>query len=188
MSIDEKRNGVDLDAVKEWLSRYSETFKSACFMEDRATLLRERAGSPSSPNLDGMPHEKGSVSDKVGNLVGMAVDMEAEASRAFKEARTIYREIDRTIKQIHGSGYPDKRYVLQMKYLDGMNWSEINDALWISKEDFLDKEDSYARRTFKIHRAALVSIAEYIPKEAEQIPVPDNQVQEINTKRKDRKS
>lgn len=168
MSIDEK-SGVDLDAVKEWLSRYLETFKDACSLEDRAMFLRERASSPSSPNLDGMPHGKGVVSDRVGTLVGMATDIESEASATFREALTIYHEIDMAIKQISGPGYPDKRYVLQMKYLDGMTWAEITDVLWLSKADFLEKEDSYVRRTFKIHRAALVSIANFIPKESDQI-------------------
>lgn len=50
-----------------------------------------------------------------------------------------------------------------MRYLDGFAWEDISSTLWLSKTDFLEKVDTYRRRTFKIHKEALCSLSEFLP-------------------------
>ncbi len=52
------------------------------------------------------------------------------------------------------------RYILQLKYLDGLDWKDIPGELFADKEDFIDREESYSRRMFMIHKKALQNLAE----------------------------
>ncbi len=57
------------------------------------------------------------------------------------------------------------RYILQLKYLDGLDWKDIPGELFADKEDFIEREDSYTRRAFAIHKKALQSLAELMGEE-----------------------
>lgn len=46
-----------------------------------------------------------------------------------------------------------------MKYLDGFSWLDIQDVLFGNKQDYLDKEESYQRRAFKLHQDGVRELA-----------------------------
>ncbi len=150
------------DTVKVWLSGYGELIKDVDNILERIEILRERAFSPSSPILDGMPHQKGNRTDRIGHTVAHYDFLEREAKAKFERAKILYKEIDTSIKLIHGKGSADKKAVLQMKYLDLAEWDEVLDMLFMKKENFLEKEDSYRRRVFKLHQVALSELAELL--------------------------
>ena len=156
-----------IEAVKEWLNRYLLLMQDADALILRAETLRDRVASPQSPNTDGMPHNSSKDTDRIGNLIALIDDIETEARQKIAEANGIYRELNTTIKRIQGKGSADKRLVLQMKYIDGFKWYDINDVLWLKKTDYTEREESYLRRTFKIHQAALLDIAEILAENGE---------------------
>lgn len=150
------------DTVKAWLCSYGELIKDFDNILERVEILRTRATSPSSPTLDGMPHEKGGNTDRIGYIAAQCDFLEREASDKLQKSRMLYKEIDNTIKLIQGRGSADRRAVLQMKYLDLAEWNEVVDMLFMKKEDFLGKEDTYLRRVFKLHQMALAELAELL--------------------------
>lgn len=150
------------ESVKAWLRSYGELIADIDNLCERAETLREKASSPSSPILDGMPHEKGGHTDRIAHLVAQCDFLEREASEKMQKSRVLYKKIDAAIKQIKGPGWAYKKAVLQMRYLDLATWNETLDMLFMKKPDFLDKEDSYRRRCHKIHKEALGALAEIL--------------------------
>lgn len=169
---------VCIEVVKNWLSRYLLLMQDADALILRAETLRDRAASPQSPVIDGLPHSGSKNTDRIGNLIALCEEIETEACQKIAEANVIYRELNTTIKRIQGRGSADKRLVLQMKYIDGFKWYDINDTLWMRQKDFAEREDSYLRRTFKIHQAALLDIAEILAENGETGNTLNNQSQE----------
>lgn len=153
----------ETDAVKEWLLRYSELNRNIDNLIQRSELLRDKAYAPSSTQIDGMPHVKGGNTDKIGTLVAKCDELDAEAREKIAESRSLYKEIDNMIKKIQGKGSADRRAVLQMRYLDLAGWSDVVFMLFGNKPDFADKEDSYTRRTYKLHGEALTILKDFIP-------------------------
>lgn len=155
------------ESVKAWLRSYGELIADIDNLCERAEILREKASSPSSPILDGMPHEKGGHTDRIGHLVAQCDSIEYEAKTKLTKAKTLYKGIDTSIKMIQGKGSADKRAVLQMRYLDLATWDETLDMLFMKKPDFLDKEDTYLRRCHKIHKEALEALTEILNQNTE---------------------
>lgn len=79
--------------------------------------------------------------------------------------RELHKQIDSFIKRLKGQGSAEMKLVLQMKYLDLFEWADIIEALFLGKADFLEKEDSYTRRTFKIHKNGITRLSELMGKE-----------------------
>lgn len=155
------------ESVKAWLRSYGELIADIDNLCERAEILREKASSPSSPIIDGMPHEKGGHTDRIGNLVAQCDLLEREAANKLQKSRVLYKQIDTAVKQIKGNGWAYKKAVLQMRYLDLATWDEVLDMLFMKKPDFLDKEDSYRRRCHKIHKTALEELTEILNQNTE---------------------
>ena len=153
------------EAVKTWLNRYrqqSENLERLCFEID---AMESRATAPGIASLDGLPHSSGYAVDSMGGIVGRLDELRAELEEAQAKATETRREVEGAIKRISGPQWPDRRAVLRFRYLLCMTWSDVNDALFGAKRDFLDKEDSYMRRTYRLHGAALLDLLELIPDE-----------------------
>lgn len=153
----------ETDEVKEWLLRYTEISRAIDNLIQRSELLRDKAYAPSSTRIDGMPHSKSGNADRIGTLIAKCDELDAEAREKIAQSRSIYKEIDNTIKKIQGKGSADRRAVLQMKYLDLAGWNDVVFMLFGNKTDFADKEESYTRRTFKLHGEALTILKDFIP-------------------------
>jgi len=110
------------ESVKAWLRSYGELIADIDNLCERAEILREKASSPSSPIIDGMPHEKGGHTDRIGNLVSQCDLLEREAANKLQKSRVLYKNINTAIKQIKGSGWAYKKAVLQMRYLGLATW------------------------------------------------------------------
>ena len=57
---------------------------------------------------------------------------------------------------------PDEKAVIRMRYFDRASWPEVRDMLFGHKPDFDEKEETYLRRTHRVHESALVNMAKYI--------------------------
>ncbi len=145
----------ETEYIKEWLQRYRQAALRSETLDYRVQEARIRSYSPRSQNTDGMPRAKGTAPDPVGLNVAILEELELEAKQARAEAIQLYQEIDNAIKQINGRSAAVKQSVLQMRYLDGMDWQDINEALHGDEEDFEDREESYLRRTFRTHGEGL---------------------------------
>lgn len=109
-----------------------------------------------------MPRAPGFVGDKLGGIIGTADALEREADEKEQDAAALYAEIDGAIRKIGGKHGGERRTVLQCRYLDGQGWSGVIYLLFGDRVDFTDKEDSFQRRVFNIHKAALEDLAQIL--------------------------
>ena len=144
------------------MSRYADAAREIRYLRERADAIRTRAASPASSKLDGMPKAPGFAGDRLGDVIGIADALEREADEKEQDAAALYNEIDRAIRQIEGKHGVERRTVLQCRYLDGQAWGGVTYLLFGDRVDFTDKEDSYQRRVFNIHKAALEDLAQVL--------------------------
>ena len=56
----------------------------------------------------------------------------------------------------------ERRTVLQCRYLDTMAWQDVAYLVFGDRTDYSDKFDSFQRRVFNIHKAALEDLAQVL--------------------------
>ena len=112
-------------------------------------------GEPSGPNLSGMPHS-GGISDPTGAAVQRKEELETRIKRKQEQAAAERATIEDTTERIAD---PDERLVIQMRYIDFAAWPDIAFALFGKLSDYIEKMESYERRTSRIHGRALVNVA-----------------------------
>lgn len=161
-----------------WLSRYRENEAALDDLLERIAVLRSRLESPKSVALSGMPHGSRSEHDPFIRTLAKIDDLEARAQDLLAVSRTLYRELNDNIDQITGRGGADQRCILRCRYIDGFEWNVVCEVLFSRKPDFDDKQETYLRRTFRIHNEALEALSQIVP---------GISVQEIKEKRGDMK-
>ena len=149
-------------AVKEWLSRYAVVAREVALLRARADAIRDRAASPASPTLDGMPRSPGFDGDKIGGIIGAADALDREAAEKAQDAAALYAEIDGAIRRLEGNHAAERRTVLQCRYLDTMAWPDVAYLVFGDRTDYSDKFDSFEGRVFNIHKAALEDLAQIL--------------------------
>lgn len=144
------------------MSRYAVAAKEIRYLRERADAIRTRAASPASSKLDGMPRSPGFEGDRLGEAIGIADALDREADEKEQVAAALYGEIDGAIRKIDGKYGVERRLVLQCRYIDSQAWADVTYLLFGDMADFTNKEDSYARRTFSLHKAALQDLAQIL--------------------------
>lgn len=151
------------ETVRDWLRRCQEAARDSEALDSRVANAGARAEAARTSRLDGMPHGDGYTGDSLGVALARIDELEREAQEARARAATLYHEIDTTIKQISGPGWPDQRAVLQMRYLDGCRWLEIAEMLFGGDSEVFDeRQDSFVRRVHKLHAKALAALAKLV--------------------------
>jgi len=153
---------LSTDRVKEWLSRYADAAREVALLRARADAIRDRAASPSSPTLDGMPRSPGFEGDRLGEVIGIADALDREAAEKEQDAAALYAEIDGAIRQIEGKHGAERRSILQCRYLDLMAWKDVLFLFFGDMEDLTEREDAYMKRLYKIHKTALENLQEIL--------------------------
>ena len=151
---------IEYNMARQWLKRYQLQRGLIDSKMLRVEVLKEKASSPGSPKLDGMPRDQKWNGDGLASLIATYTDIERELPEDIKMGRELHKQIDAFIKRLKGQGSAEMRLVLQMKYLDLFGWTDIVEVLFLGKADFLEKEDSYTRRTFKIHQNGITRLSE----------------------------
>ena len=145
----------ETDVIKELLNSYGKLQKRIDNTEERIAFIEETAGSPSSPNLSGMPggsRDRSSKQErdliKLEELKEKLADMNAEENR-------LREEIEEMIEQMEK---PDEQTAIEMHYLDQANWRAVSVALHGNEPDYDEHEERYLKKTFKIHGSALQTL------------------------------
>ena len=112
-------------------------------------------GEPSGPNLSGMPHS-GGISDPTGSAALRKMELEKRIRQKQEQAEAERAAIEEMTEQMTD---PDEGLVIQMRYIDLVEWPDITFALFGKAMDYIEKIDSYERRTYRIHGRALLSYA-----------------------------
>ena len=152
----EDKDRYDTDAVKFRLIEYREREKDIDSQTERLDRLERKILSIGSPTLSDMPKSPSPPQDRTTALIADKIDLENDIRVAIAEQRREKEAIEVILRKLRHS---EERAVIRMRYFDGASWNDVVDMLFGGKEDFLGKEDTYLRRTHKIHGSALLNMA-----------------------------
>lgn len=152
----------ETDAIKEKLQRYAAFQRRIENKIERLVYLESVMGSPSSPNLTGLPGGSGDGSSKTERQVTQKDEL-IQAIRDMQQEEYDERiELELLIEKMKN---PDEQTVIEMRYFDHAKWWAVCAALFGDMDDYEEHERRYLKRTFKIHGSALQSLAKiYTPK------------------------
>lgn len=160
-----QREPKETDAIKEKLESYAALQRKIDNLIERLDTFMATMGSPSTPNLTGMPSGGGDGTSKIERQVEKKDEMERRLDGLICQERKLRRELEGLIEKLER---PNEQTVLEMHYIDGSRWWPICRALFSQKEDYAEREESYLRRTFKIHGSALQHLSKIYKDTAEQ--------------------
>lgn len=143
--------------IKERLAAYTAMLRRIDNQIERVERMEATMTSPKAQRLDGMPHAGGVAGDRMADMVARKEELEAKVREAIAEERAEHALLDAMAEALPK---PDETAVIQLRYFDRMSWPDVTDALFGDRPDYLDKYESYMRRTLRIHGAALVGLAE----------------------------
>lgn len=159
----------ETDPALQFLGRYRPAAVRVSMLQARLDRLRERAKVPPGPHLDGLPHGRGATSDAVGDLVVRITEAESELKEAQDEAERLRREIRAAIRAMPSATPNDVRMqtILETRHIDGERWPLIAWLLFGEEDDFEERQESYLRRTNRLHGEALQALSKILPRRGE---------------------
>lgn len=144
------------DAIKEKLQHYATFQRRIENKIERLVYLESVMGSPSSPNLSGMPGGSGDGTSKTERQVVQKDELTQAINAMQQEEYDERMELELLIGKMKN---PDEQTVIEMRYFDHARWWAVSAALFGDMEDYEEHEKRYLKRTFKIHGSALQSLA-----------------------------
>lgn len=150
---------MQVEDLKRWLESYMERQRDLDSNYERLERLENKLTSPRSAALAGVPGAAAPDPDRLTFPVAELQELQTETKRQVAALRDLRHRIEGAVRLIDGPGWPNQRAVLRMRYIDGETFETIARLLFWRDPDFLMKQDSYIRRTFKIRKAALRALA-----------------------------
>lgn len=167
--------GITTEHAKQWLLRYLDGEHLVDVQIERLERLEARIEGTGSPNLDGMP--RGSPNfDRIGSMLAQKEELETKIRGMITAQADRRRTIERYVDQLRKS---DEKAVVEMRYIDGERWKDISQMLYGSKDDFADREDSFLRRTTRLHERALINLVEVMQENPPEVLPTDGETVEF---------
>lgn len=161
--MEEKR--YDVDAVRERLNQYLSTEQDIDNQIERLERLDSKMKGVSAQVLTGMPRSPSASNDRMAIMLGQKEDLEQSIKEAVSQQSQERNEIEEILTHIDK---PDERAVIRMRYLDRTEWKEVLDMMFGGRPDFLEKEETYERRMYRVHSSAILNMARYIEESGQQ--------------------
>lgn len=146
----------ETDAIKQKLESYATLQRKIDNQIERLENLNATMGSPSTPNLTGLPSGGGDGTSKIERQVAKKDELEKKIRRMIMEERQLRKELEQLIETLKN---PDEQTVIEMRYIDRAKWWTVCAALYSTEPDYNEKADKYLKRTFKLYGSALQALA-----------------------------
>lgn len=150
---------MQVEDLRRWLESYRERQQDLAACYERLERLESKLTSPRSAALSGLPGAAAPDPDRLTFPVAELQELQEETKKQAAALQDLRHRIEGAVRLIDGPGWPNRRAVLRMRYLDGEQWEVIAQLLFRRDPDFQTKQDSYVRRAFKIRKAALRKLA-----------------------------
>ena len=149
----------DVETVKDWLNGYRELVRDINNQRARLDRMEMKLYSLGSPSFSDMPKSVSSTPDRNATKIDEKCDLEnsIDEEELYKERKR--QMIELVLKQLKSA---DERAVIRVRYIDVSSWDDVTDVLFGDREDYIGKEDTYLRRSHKLHGSALKHIAGYL--------------------------
>lgn len=115
-------------------------------------IEEEMTAIPARSN-DGMPHGSRKENDRMAVLLERKEKIEKKVKELqLKEKQERYK-IEKDMNSANLDTIEEQ--IIYLRYICGYDWSRVQKILFIKKNDYYAKEQSYKRRMFRIHKRAL---------------------------------
>ena len=157
-------NGYNVQIVKDRLNAYREAEIDIANQTELLERLISKMEGLGAKEITDMPRSPSPSVDRITSLMNQKIELEeviAEDVAALERER---KSIEGILKHLKSA---NERAVIRFRYLIGLDWYGVTDAMFGGREDYLDKEDSYMKQVFRLHGKALLNIAIYLSDKAE---------------------
>lgn len=144
------------EKIKTRLHDYIAMLREIDNQTERLDLLEAKMQAPPGPDPSGMPRGSGTPTDRTGVMVMRKMELEEQIAKSTAEELQERQAIEALIQQLTK---PDERAVLRLRYFDRDEWEEITGVLFGDRADYIEKADTYQKRTFRLHGSALLALA-----------------------------
>lgn len=135
---------MERNKMIEFLSSYRRAFKAFADCAERIALLREKQMAAASPSLSGLPRGGANI-DLSDYVVKLEVQVD-DCKQKKEKARDQMRAVKNVIENIYDT---TDRHILNYRYLDFMNFSEIAELMGINKSTVSRRHDDAVARLCK---------------------------------------
>jgi len=149
----------DVASVRSRLDAYLAKEAEIDNQIERLERLETKMEGVGAQVISDMPRSHNASTDRFADMLHRKSLLDEEIRTMVKDQKTEWEAIETILMNVDN---PDERAVIRMRYLDRSSWDDVNDMIFGGKKDFLDKEESYKRRVFRLHGAALLDMARYI--------------------------
>ncbi|MCD8294918.1 MAG: hypothetical protein LUE27_06740 [Clostridia bacterium] len=149
-----RKSLMDVSRAKELLASYIDEETDIKCQKDRLDQLVTELYTIGSPELSAMPKSSFSNNDRVLNLIIKRDELAGD----IDELERKHKEKGAYISVLADKLLSKEKTVIKMRYLDGRNWQSICFNIFGECADYVKKEGSYQRRTFRIHGRALCNM------------------------------
>lgn len=155
--MEEKQYNVQ--AVKDRLNAYRDGEREIENQTEALERLTTKLEGVGAQEITDMPRSPSPPTDRMSDLVAQKIEIESEIAEDVEEQRKERKFITGILRKLKSA---DERAIIRFRYLIGLSWDEVTDAMFGARTDYLGKEETYQRRVYRIHGAALLHMAEYI--------------------------
>ena len=152
-------NDIATKKIKERLKRYTDLLREIDNQRERLNIMEAISGTPSGPDLSGMPRPQGGISNPTAAAVERKMELEEKIRRKEAEEKAERMAIENMTERMDN---PDARLTIQLKYIDRVEWPDVTFALFGNRADYLSKVEYYQNKTYKIHGRALLNLAKIL--------------------------
>lgn len=156
MSLEER---CDVIQLKKRLLAYREKERDIEIQIERLDRMETRLVNVGAQQLSALPRSPSPAHDRTAAMIAQKLDLEENIRRMLKEAEEEREWIESVVSHLT---LADERNVIRMRYIDGESWSDVVDTLFGNRIDYIGKEDSYMRRTVRLHKDALQNMVRYL--------------------------
>lgn len=152
--------------IKQFLQQYADDARSLALMKERLSTMEAKSGDAGTAKLTGMPRGSGDAVDTVGRALSILDTMRAAVDSAelqLADRRERAEAVINLLRDKRLPKWPEKVSLLSLKYIDAMGWPDVTEILFGDDARFWDAQETFARKTYAMHRQALEELAEITP-------------------------
>ena len=147
------------EKVRRRLEEYRYDERELENQKERFERLESKMKSIGAQVITDMPRAPSQTFDKMSDYVAKKDELLQDIAEIENRHRSDRHAIEHILKRVRK---PDERAVVRGRFIDDMSWDEVANMLFGERDDYLDKLDSYQRKSFLLLSCAVERMAEII--------------------------
>lgn len=144
------------DAIKDWLKAYQQNELHIDQQLEKLRTLRARMTSIAAQEITDMPRAPSSPKDRMSEYMVRVDELERSIKMCIEIQDFCKATLQELIKKLES---PKQRKIIKLRYLYGMEWSDVTRECYKDKPDYDVKLQAYQKRVYRDHERALLEMA-----------------------------